>query len=319
MCGGGSSAPPPVDPVEEARAQILVEQERARLAEEQRLRELEREAAEAERLRTEFLGNLDSAAQGALLRGRSLIEQRGLPFEEFEPLLSSEIQAVRQSVPFLDPNPSAFFAPDIADIVLNRARDQRRREYTNALQGFAAPGFARELLPNTADDAILDAILNEQFTPASDQILRAFQRGNLTQTGFNTARDQLQSQRETAQSRLQDVGGGVLTNFRNELRGIADTGYNRAGTFELGQVFDPESIRGDILSTADDLRSRLGGSVRGALGGEQLFNIEDLISRAGIAQGAQNPGAASPAVAEALANREKERAKPRGLGSQGVF
>ena len=319
MCGGGGSIPPPPDPREEAAAQILVEQERARLAEETRLRELEREAVEQERLRGEFLGNLDTSSQGAFLRGQGIIEDRGLNFGDFETQLQREIDSIRQSVPFLDPNPGVFFGGNIADTVLDRAQGNQRRGFESSLNEFAGQGFAQNLFPDTADDAILEAILAEQFGPASDQLLRAFQRGNLNQVGFDTATDQLGSQNTAAQSRLQDLGGGVLTTNRNTLKDIAGQGFAGASAFELGGSFDPGNFQTRIDDTFGDLSGRLGGDIRNALGGEQLFDFESLLARGGISQGATNPGAAAPGIADVLADREKDTKKTRGLGSEGVF
>ncbi len=317
MCGGGGGGvPPAVDPLEEARAQILVEQERATISAQQRAEELARQATQREQDTGDFNLNLDAAFQGALGQGTSQIEQRGLNPDDFMSSLMSELQGVRRSVPFLDPNPGSFFGGDIADIVLNRATDTSRRGFTNTLNEFAAPGFATSLFPDTADDSILESILNEQFQPASDQLLRAFQRGNLTDQGFQTATSQLGSQREAGSARLSDVGGGVLSDFRSQLRDIGSTGFSRAGAFELGGSFDPENTRGLIDARFADLSGRLGGSIRNALGGEQLFNIEDLITRGGIAQGGQNP---TGGLLDAFATRERERDKQRGLGSEGVF
>jgi len=317
MCGGGGSPPPAArDPLEEARAQILIEQERASIQAQQRAAELEREAVQAETDRTSFDRNLDQAFEGALTSGSANIEERGLVLEDFLPQLTTALESTRRSVPFLDPNPGSFFGDDIADIVLNRAQDTQRRGFRNDLNEFAAPGFAQTLFPGTADDAILQSILNEQFEPASDSILRAFQRGNLTDQGFRTASDQLGSQRDVGLARLQDIGGGVLGGFRGELRDIAETGFNRANTFELGETFDPSSTQGLIDTRFADQSTNLGGAIRGALGSEQLFNIEDLITRGGISQGAQNP---TGGLFDAFATRNKEREKRRGLGSEGVF
>lgn len=316
MCGGGGSPPAAVDPLEQARGQILIEQERARIQATQLAAQLQRETDQRDLDTTDFNRNLEQAFQGALTRGSDVITDRGLNLDDFLPQLTSSLQSTRQSVPFLDPNPGTFFGPDIADIILGREQTNQQRGFRNELEQFAAPGFARDLFPNTADDAILQSILNEQFQPASDQILRAFQRGNLTDQGFDTANTQLGSSREAGLARLQDIGGGVLGGFRDELRGIADTGFNRANTFELGGSFNPESTRGLIDTTFADQSSNLGGAIRNALGGEQLFDIEGLIARGGIAQGGQNPTAG---LFDAFATRNKEREKKRGLGSEGVF
>jgi len=316
MCGGGGGQPAPNDPFEQAQAQILIEQERARIQAQQLAAQLGRDATKAETDRVTFDRNIGQAFEGALSRGSDVISERGLNLDEFLPGLTSALEATRRSVPFLDPNPGAFFGEGIADTVLNRAQDTQRRGFRNELDEFAAPGFARTLFPGTADDSILQSILNEQFQPASDAILRAFQRGNLTDQGFQTSNNQLDSQRDAGLARLQDIGGGVLGDFRNELNEVAGTGFGRANTFELGGNFDPSSTRSLIDSTFADQSGNLSGAVRNALGGEQLFNIEDIITRGGIAQGAQN---ATPALFDAFDKRNKEREKQRGLGSEGVF
>jgi len=316
MCGGGGNAPEPVDPQAQAQAQISIEQERARIEAAQRASELERQAAQREIDIGDFNTSLDAAFQGALTRGSDVITGRGLNLDDFLPQLTSSLQSTRQSIPFLDPNPGSFFGPDIADIILNRAQDTQRRGFRNTLNEFAAPGFASDLFPGSADDAILSSILNEQFQPASDSLLRAFQRGNLTDQGFQTATSQLGSQREAADARLQDLGSGVLGDFRSELRDIAGTGFDRAGAFQLGETFNPQDVQRQIESRTSDLTGRLGGNIRNVLGGEQLFNIEDLITRGGISQGAQNPNSG---LFDAFASRERERDKRRGLGSEGVF
>ena len=316
MCGGGGGAPPPVDPLEEANAQILIQQNQAKLDAETRATALAQQAAQLETDTGNFNTSLDTAFQGALGRGTAAIEERGLDPNDFLTSLTSELEGVRRSVPFLDPNPGSFFGNDIADIVLNRAQDTQRRGFRNDLNEFAGAGFAQSLFPGTADDSILQSILTEQFTPASDQLLRAFQRGNLTQQGFDTATNQLGSQKEAGLARLSDVGGGVLGDFRNQLKEIGQTGFGRADAFELGGSFDPQNTKGLIDAKFSDLTGNLGGRLRNAIGGEQLFNIEDLLTRGGISQGAQNPNSG---LLDQFATRQKEKDKQRGLGSAGVF
>ena len=316
MCGGGGGAPQPTDPLEEARAQILIQQEQARIQAEQRNAELSRQSVQAETDRDQFITNRDAGFQGALQNSIGTIEDRGLNPDDFMSQLLRELENQQRTIPFLDPTPGQFFSGDTASIVLDRARGNQRRDLNSQLNEFAAPGFAQNLFPDTADDSILTSILNEQFEPATDQLLRAFQRGNLTQQGFDASTLSLNSQRDAANARLSDVGGGVLTDFRNQLRGIGDQGFAQAGAFELGGNFDPNTTRGLIDSSFADLSGRLGGSIRNALGGEQLFNIEDVITRGGTAQGAQNIGSG---LLDAFSTREKERNKSRGLGSEGVF
>lgn len=318
MCGGGS-APPPVDPIAQAQAQILIQENQALLDAQVRAEEAARALEELKKQEAQFNTGLDSAVADAILRGRGLIEGMGLDVEQFLPLIEQEAQLVRRSVPHLDANPASYFGQDLAQTVLDRERDMQRQGFVTDIRDFAPLGFATAQFGDTSDDAILEAILLEQFTPANAQIQRAFDRGNLTQVGYNTALEQLDAQRTAGLARLQDVGGGVLTEGRNQLRDIVNLGLDRANTFELGQSFDPSSIQASLDAATTDFSNNLEGRIRSALGGEQLFNFEDIIARGGIAQGAQNPGAAAPAIADVLAARENERNQQRGIGNVGVF
>jgi len=190
------------------------------------------------------------------------------------------------------------------------------RGFNRSLDDLAPSGFARGLFPDTADDEIINAIINEQFNPARTQVQFARDRGNLNDVGFESALEGLEASREAAGARLQDIGGGILTGFRGQLRDVADRGFSRANAFELGGSFDPTSIGKDINTLSSDLSGRLGGAVRNAVGGEQFFNLENLITRGGIAQGAQNPRSG---LLDMFATRERERSAKRGLGEEGVF
>lgn len=319
MCGGGgSSPPPPPDPMEEARAQIAIEQERARIAAQQEAAARARKEAEQARKQQEFDANLGAArasgSQGAL----DLIGQRGLDVDYYDPLVAAELDRIQSTVPNLAPNPGSYFVDDIiADAVLNRETGLQRQGFLNQFENFAPTGFAQEAFPSTADDAILDAIFAEQYEPASQNILRAFNRGNLSQQGYDLATENLGTFEPAARSRLQEVGGGVLEGNRQQLRDIASQGRTAAGAFELGQAFDPSTFESRIGTTTGELSGRLEGDIRSALGGENLFPIDSVIQKAQIGQGASNEG--SPALLAALSESRREKDKKRGLGQSGVF
>ncbi len=324
MCGGGGSPPPaPVrDPQAEAQAQLQLEQERARIAEQQRLAAEERERQEQQRLLEEFNTNLGAAKESTFSRGTNLISERGLDPSEFESMLRGEIDQVARGIPLRDPNPSSYFQDNIVDTILGRETTNRRRGFEQDIQGYAPQGFARERLPDTFDDAVLSAILDEQYAPAQQSILNAQARGNLSDSGFQSAQELLGSQRTAADARLQQLGGGVLEQGRGDLREIADQAYSGASSYELGDTFDPNRFKGQIDDRFGEFSGGLEGNIRNTLGGEGLFDIGRILQQAGINQGVHNPatsGSNPNQLLDAFANRDGERNQRRGLSSQGTF
>ena len=321
---GGSPSIPETktySPQEQVQAQISLAQEEARLAEEARQRQAEYDASERERLLGEFNTNLGTAYNAALGYGQNQYNQYGYDQPTIDALnqgLVSELDRIRTTVPSLDPSPGNYFSDNIADIVANNYRDQQARQYGQQVDQFAGTGFANNLWDNTADDAILQGILAEQYEPAAQQINNAYKRGSLNQTGFDTALSNLDTQRTAALSNLQSLGQGVLSGYRENLGDIGTTARDAASNYQLGSSFDPSQYQGQINSLYSDQQGRLEGDIRNTVGNDPLFDINSIISGAGARQGATAGNA--PLLDAFYSNEQNKRnQQQRGLGSQGVF
>lgn len=317
---GSPALPEPIDPFKEAQAQIQLERERAAIQEEQRIATETRATAQRETDLGIFNTRLDTAFNTAQQTGTGIFEREGVDLERFMPLLLEQLNITRGTIPELSSNPASFFNADLATRgVLDSALTRDRRGFSQDIDQFAGDNFARNLIPGTFDDSIIDRILSEQFTDASSQVNRARDRGSLSDFGFTTALSQLETGRSAASSRLQSLGGGILETNRGALRDIGSQARSRAGNFQFGDSFDPGSFNTRIQDLFGEQTGRLEGDIRGALGGEQLFNIGDVLARASSAQGAQNNVAQSPALLSAIARRDEERQRSRGIGTQGAF
>lgn len=318
MAKGGSVQP--VDPLAEAQAQIKILQEQARIDEQQRLAEIERENQQREQDIADFNANLDTAVSGALGRAQTLFDERGLNYSDYEDALRNELQQVRTTVPYLNENPSSYFGDPVIENFLQRQTANRQRELTNQFDQFAGDNFARNLFSDTSDDAVINSILQEQYDPALQTLTNALNRGLINQQGFDAGLASLSGQRTAAQSRLQDLGSGVLSGYRGQLRDIAEEGRTKIAGYNLGDTFDPSGYQTRIGDLSTDLTGRLEGDIRGTLGGEQLFNVNDIIQRSGTAQGVTNStGTLADVFAERSSKRNKRDQQERGLGSTGVF
>lgn len=318
MCGGGGSAPAPPDPLAQAEADIRTLQAQYELDAAAAQREYERELENEQRERDQFASDL----AGARTRTRSSIDdlftRTGLDVADYDDRIASELDRAQAGITF-GMNP--VFSSDIGDNILSDLRNEQIRQFQRGINEFAPEGFEQTAFASTADDAIIDAILAEQFGEASDSILRARDRGQLNDVGFDYAMSNLDQQRMAANSRLQDIGGGILEGFRGQLGDIAGNARTGAGNYDFGDTFDPEVYRTQLETRQGELGNRLEGDIRNAIGGEQFFNTDTLLQKGGINQGAQNTGlgAQSGGLLGAIQERKKEEEQQRGLGTAGSF
>lgn len=318
MCGGGGSTVEAVDPMKEARAQIKVLQQQYEMDERNRIAAEERQAQKdiADRAAwEEALGVQRSNAQSNIGRQFS---QAGLDAADYEDRIAAALDLAQSGIGY-EAGATPMFGSDIGTNLIGDLRNEQIKQFERGINEFAPEGFEQTAFASTADDAIIDAILGEQFSEASDAIMRARDRGTLNDAGFRYAMDNLNTQRAGANSRLQGIGGGILEGYRGELSGIVNNARTGASGFDFGDTFDPDTYRTQLETRQGELSGGLEGAIRNAIGGEQFFNTSDLIQKGGIGQGATNNGANAPALAAALSNRKKQEEEQRGLGTQGSF
>lgn len=317
MCGGGGRVKEP-DPMKEAEAQIRLLQQQFALQEQQAQAAAERERQQEEAARGQWRNDMldaRSRAAGGIYRQ---FQDTGLNPGEYEDRINAALDQAAGGLSF-GMNP--VFSSDIGSNLLDTLRNQKIKEYQRSINEFAPEGFEQNAFASTADDAILEAILGEQFGEASDSILRARDRGTLNDVGYNYASQNLEQQRKAALARLQDMGGGVLEGYRKQLGDIVGTARSGAGSWDFGDTFEPNTYRTQMDQRRLELGGRMEGDIRNAIGGEQFFNIDQLIQKGGIGQGAQNTGmgAQSGSLLSAIAQRRKDEETQRGLGTTGSF
>ena len=315
MCGPDSPDTP--DPMEQAEADIERMRVEARLKqkEEQRARQIAAKQETQQRNQwTRDLGASRNAAYGSIT---DAFQDAGLSRVPYLDKINAALDLEQGSKSFGSPT---GFSADIGENVLGDIRTDKVRELTGAVNKFAPEGFEQQAFGDTADDAILDAILSEQFGTASDAIMRAKERGNLNDAGFRYAMDNLNTQKAAGSSRLQSLGGGVLEGYRGQLGEIAERARTGASNWDFGDTFNPNTYSTQLAGRRRDLSGRLAGDIRNTVGGEQFFDINDLIAKGTVGQGAINTGlGGTPTLLAAIEQRKKDEEAMRGLGTQGSF
>lgn len=331
---GGGSAPKMPSPREEAEAQILLEQEKARLAQEKATRD----AAEAERVKQERIaqatGKQAQAYDYASNYGRSELANRGISdalADKYGIVRSYQgnVDKAKMGIAQDDLNPMAQYSTGTwLDNAIADAQGRYRNDLKGGVNSVAGDGFEYNSFADTSDDAILEAILTGQRENAMSQIDAAYARGQLNDVGLSKAKQGLETSAQAGMADLQSLGQGVLSGYRKELTGLRDNQLNKVGNVTFSDSYDPDAFAKLLTSRTGDMSNRLSGDIYKAVGNKTFFDPSTLISGAGALQGFYNPtsgqqksstttpGAGDNPLLNAFSDEEKKKASAGGSTSQ---
>lgn len=328
----GSSPPPPPSPMEEARAQM--ELERMRHALQQEVAERERQRAEAERQEriAKASGKLNQAHGMAQNYGTTQVAARGIDQNLANQyglldLYNQALEMARAGIHEEDLNPMASYnTSGMFSDALNTAQGAYRSALNRQLNELAPDDFMYNIFADSADDEILQSILDTQRQDALAQIDSARARGQLNDVGYNRAMQMLNNQSEIGLADLQDLGLGVLSGYRDQLGGLRDNFANKIGMADFSNPLSFDTFQSRLDQTTSDLTNRMRGDLLRATRGQTFFDPSTIISGSGSIQGYYNPtggtqqktssGAANPLLS---AFTEDEQNKQTGAPTNGVF
>lgn len=272
MCG--SDAP------EDKSAEVAaIEAQTAREAAQQ---EQQRKAQE----RAEFDARLSSAFGSGVGDAESYFQSQGLDPKQYAPAIQRKANLVRGSVPIGDAAPGSYFA-NLGQQVYESEQEGYRGQKMRGLDEVAPTGFATKRIDNTADDALIEAILSEQMGAGDTYIRNLLDRGVITSGGYDAAKKNLDQQSPGARLRLNETGSGLIEGGRSGAENIANTARGRASNLRLGQQFDPYQTGSELGRFFTDFFSNLGTKFR-ATAPTNLFDTAGLAGIAGASQGAGN-------------------------------
>lgn len=170
-------------------------------------------------------------------------------------------------------------------------------------------------IDDTADDDIVNRVVDEQYGKAREGVDRQVKRGSLNTFGRDNAYRQLDTRKGQVTSRLQDRGKGLLDALRGKAQGIYDSAQTGASGASVENPYDVNNFSSQYRSTIDSGRAGLEGSFRDQVAPDE-FSVQDIVGGAATAQGATNKSAPILAAIEA---RGKLKSNNRGLGTVGAF
>lgn len=280
--------------------------------------EQDRQDALKAQQRTDFTNNLSNAVAGAKTTGQNYFSSRGLDPNNYSSLIDSIIGDAKLKVPDLDANPGQYFTSDIFSSGIDNYQNTQRAGFNTKVNSTFAPGFESSLIPNSADDSILNSIYDSQYGTALKQLDFNKSRGVLNDSGYSTALNDLNAQGQAGRSTLKSIGDSILGKDRQDLLNIKGDAGTAASSWNIGGATpDIQGYYSKAQDRANTDLSGLEGSIRSALGSTNLFDVPTALQKGGVAQGPINL-TTNQSTDVAPFDPKKSTAK-RGLGSAGVF
>jgi hypothetical protein len=319
--GGGYVPPPQPSPQElaqardwEAQQEFTREQRRSDALKEQQ--RIEKEASDAA-----WNSSKGAAYTGALTGGTNRL--RGLGIEAGDPygVYSDFTNRLNTANASLTPGSdySSAFAPTILDEILGGARSSQRNKYRTAFESQIDPYYAEDRFGSSADDAILNAILEDQYGTAAADLQAARDRGQASNIVYDRALKDLGTARATANTELQNIGGGVLSDITGDIGQRRQSALDSAAEWDFGTTYDPGREAGRIRSYADERAAGLEGALRGAVGGREFFDVNSLLGKATARAGNQTTPAATGSPLFDTFQNEATKANENVRTNEGIF
>lgn len=313
--GGGSSGTNSND--------VMLEQQRRSDEANAKAAEERRAADELAQQAALFATNYRTAEDAAKARYTDSLSRRGIAGDDLNYILANAIGAGNRAVPNdtsalgrFDTNVNAYFTDDLLANAIANAESERRQQYTTTARNAFAPGRENNIFTYTMDDPYIESVLADQRTDAQSMLDRARARGNLDQSGYDAGLARLEALTKSGRAEADRIGNSIIDTNRQALRNIGNTAISDAGSYTLGGNWSMDPYNTDWLDTRRRLTGSLEGDVRSALEGQEFFDLTDLLTQAGIKQGAQNP---TQSNADAVAARQAIRDSNRGIGGTGTF
>jgi hypothetical protein len=312
----GAPAPPtPESSMSQAQSQLMLDQAKFEREQQQAAAERERAAQEEAALIAKLAPKHTQAYNAAQsyydtqlgARGvdRSIADMYGLDDAYFSAIDNARMGIEETDTnPFLSYNTRGNFE-DAYSTGLNRYRGDTKKK----LYDVAGDGFEYDTFADTADDAIINEILTGQREDAFAQIDAAYKRGQLNDVGYKRALKGLDDQFAAASGQVQNIGQGVLSDYRSKLSGFRDSQLDRIDMMDFTDPYNFDSIASRLSGMTNDFTNRMRGDLTSAIGDTSYFDPSTLIGKGGAVQGYYNPSSTAGTAIDDPLNKKPEDQK----------
>lgn len=202
-------------------------------------------------------------------------------------------------------------------------KDQKKAMENYLNQNFADLGTSNMWLDNYwnsgSDDEMVNNFITSNYDNALTQLDRALKRGTLSQSGYDNALENLNTQRSGAESTIGGIGQGIMDNYRTAMQEKA-TGYHQnLDDYSLAKYGDvsADAFKSDFDKLYSDQQGSFEGDFNLATQDLQPFDVSGIIGNARVAQGVNNTQ--TDELLGAIEDSEQKKDKKVGLGNKGLF
>lgn len=190
-------------------------------------------------------------------------------------------------------------------------------------QTFSGLGGSNMWLDNywnsTADDEYVNNFVDTNYNNALGQLDRALKRGTLTQSGYNDALNNLNTQKSGAYSTIGAIGQGIMDDYRNALTEKAQGFGSDVNNYTLSNRnnVDIDNFQNSFNSLYNDQKNNFESQFNLMTQDVNPFDVTAIIGDARVGQGVNNTQ--SDQLLGAIEDNEKKKSDKVGLGNQGMF
>lgn len=217
-----------------------------------------------------------------------------------------------------------FNQTGMSNDMIHEFTQQQKKAMENYMnQNFADLGTSNMWLDNywgsNADDAYVNNFITTNYDNALTQLDRALKRGTLSQSGYDNALNNLNTQRSGAETTIGNIGKGIMDNYRTALTEKAQGFGANLDNYDLSKY-------GNVSASkfADSFNKLYGDQQAGFesefnLATQDLtpFDVSGIIGDARVAQGVNNTQ--TDELLGAIEEAEQKKDKKVGLGNKGLF
>lgn len=219
---------------------------------------------------------------------------------------------------------SRFDQNGMTDDMINDFTEYNKRKFENYMKKeFSDLGAGDKWLDkywNTAsDDELVNNFVNTNYNNALEQLDRALNRGTLSQKGYNTALNDLNTKRSSVNTQIGDIGQNIISGYKNSLINEVNDFNKYIDNYNLNKygMYDATKVHDNLNSLYNKQKEGFEGQFNIATDGLVPFDISGIIGDARVAQGINNTQ--SDPLLTAIEDTEKKKDQKVGLGNKGLF
>lgn len=250
---------------------------------------------------------------GATTQAQNLLRSMGLDPANYLDQINQELAGEDA---LFDPNDpmgykNVYSGQNIVNSIKNKYTQSAQR---GANTKFGA-GFENRAVGDGQLDTSVEGAISKQVSLAQAALDNAHKRGELSDQGYEIAKQRLQDRITATRSKLKGQGASLITALRGKLTDVGNQARTAAAGAQLGDNFSLSPYEDMLNSVLTGGLSSLSGDLEGMINPDEL-GINDIMGYGKNSQGITN---GTSDLMGALIDRDKKRAISNGLGSQGAF